>query len=181
MKNTNKVYLYRYFYALIIFLGILALAFLFMNFENQYNKIVDEYNDIVRYAVSEEFTGTVRNEVLDKLAEVEEARIVNNYRSFTSTLIIIIFLSLFNYFYIRFGYKFNLLKESAGINLNKRILLLISIIEIIYFVGLQIFGNPTFIGLNLWTLFLVNIIIVVFIVVIALQIEYFLKNRSEDK
>lgn len=180
MTKENKIYLYNFFYSLIILLVILSIPFLVMTYESEYNKVLDEYTDAVHYATSEQFNDDLKDLILELSNEVINARLVKNYKNFISILIVIIFLGLFNYFYIRFGYKKDLIKETASMNLNKKILLVINIFEIIFFVLISIFFDYLDIGTHFWTLFLVNIVLVIFIIVLSLQIEYFLKRKSEE-
>ena len=61
MDKTNKMYLYKYFYVLIIFLGIISLPFLFMKFETEYQEVVSEYNEVVLFAAEEGFDIVLRD------------------------------------------------------------------------------------------------------------------------
>ena len=180
MDKTNKMYLYKYFYVLIIFLGIISLPFLFMKFETEYQEVVSEYNEVVLFAAEEGFDIVLRDDILNLYAKVEDAKLVKNYKSYVSLSIVIIFLLLFNYFYIRLGYKLNIFTISESSKLNKKLLIVLTFFEIIYFVCLLIFSDYLFIGTHYWTLFLVNIVLIILIIVITLQIEYFIKNKSEE-
>lgn len=181
-KGTNKVYIYKYFYALIMFLAILILPFLLLTYENEYYEALNEYNDAVSYAVSEEFQfdETFRNQILDLQDKVEEAKTIQRYKGFVTIIMIIIFISLFNYVYINIGLKYRVLSNSTSMNLNKKLVVTVSIVEIVYLVFLLIFVSKEFIGINFWTLFFVNIIIVIFVIVLSLQIQYLLKPKTKE-
>ena len=99
-KNSS-IYLFKYFYVIIMFLAILLLPFLLYNYENDYNEVLDEYNDVVQYAVSEGFSESSKNEILNLVEELKEANIIMHYKSFVSLMLIIIFLALFNFFVIK--------------------------------------------------------------------------------
>lgn len=181
-KGTNKVYIYKYFYALIMFLAILILPFLLLTFENEYYEALDEYNNAVSYAVSEEFQfeEEFRNEILAIQDSVEAAKIIQHYKGFVTIMMLIIFLSLFNYVYIKIGMKYRILNYTSAMHLNKKLVVTVSIVEIVYLVFLLIFASREYIGINFWTLFFVNIIIVIFVIVLSLQIQYLLKPKTKE-
>lgn len=180
MQKVSRIYVYKYFYALIMFLGFLILAFLLSTFESNYNEVVDEYNDAVKYAVSENFSDETKEHILDLYAKVEDAKILQRYSNFVSIMIIFIFLALFNFFYLKFGVKLKIINNTPSLALTRHLLLTASIIEIVYFLILVIFIDHDYIGINFWTLFFVNIIIMVFVAVLSLQIQYLLKPKAKE-
>ncbi|MCK9470843.1 MAG: hypothetical protein WC006_02690 [Bacilli bacterium] len=182
MEKLNRVYIFKYFYALIMFLGILMLPFLLLSFQNEYEEVLEEYNDAVTFALSEEFVLTKEEKdiILDLHNQVKKVHIAKQYKTFNAFMIIVIFLILFNYLYIQFGLKYKILENNANLVLNKRLLLITTIVEILYFVLLLVFSSGEYIGINFWTLFFINIIVVIFVVVLALQIQYLLKPKTKE-
>jgi len=180
MQKVNRNYLYNYLYALIMFLGILTLTFLFSTFENYYNEVVDEYNDAIKYAISENFSEETKENILRLNAEVEKAKIEQRYNNFVSIMIVFIFLIMFNYFYITVGKVYKCLKKTPSLDLMSKLLVTTGIFEILYFLVLVIFVSNSTIGNNFWTLFYVNIMIMIFVVVLSLQIQYLIKPKKKE-
>lgn len=180
MENRNKMFFYKYFYIIIIFICILAVPFFALRFQDQYYDVVDEFIETVEYSVSEEFSPATRNKVLSLSDEVKIAKITFHYKTFMATMIIIVFLSLFSYLYYTFGMKFKCLSITPSNKLNKNIVFVISIVEIVYFVGVRVFAAKELIGNHFWTLFFVNIIIVILAIVVLLQLQFLLKSKQDS-
>ncbi len=179
--KKNQAYIYKYSYVIIIFLVGLVLTFALASFQNTYFAAVEKYNNAVSFGVWEEFSPATRNTILGLQANVELAKQNMQYNTLFAFLLSVIFLALGNYFYVILGVKKNFTTDSPSKKLLKHIFLTISIVEIVCFVTLIIFGTKEYIGLNFWTLFYVNIMLAIIVVVVSLQIQYWLKPKQVEE